>query len=111
MSGRRTTVKIQMNAQTHLTLQAWVRDRSTPGGALHAQTWQLARVLAEIEISIFERGCLSKRVTSFEHLWQHIVTLATERNEQQCRIHWRFTCADARAQMHELYPSPKIKLD
>ncbi len=64
--------------------------------------------MAEIEISIFERGCLSKRVKSFDHLWQHIVTLATERNTQQCRIHWRFTCADARAQMHELYPSFKL---
>jgi hypothetical protein len=67
--------------------------------------------MAEIEISIFERGCLSKRVKSLDHLWQHIVTLATERNAQQARIHWRFTCADARAQMHDLYPSPKIKLD
>ena len=67
--------------------------------------------MAEIEISIFERGCLSKRVKSLDHLWQHIVTLATERNAQQARIHWRFTCADARAQMQDLYPSPKIKLD
>ena len=65
--------------------------------------------MAEIEISIFERGCLSKRVKSFDHLWQHIVILATERNAGHCRIHWRFTCADARAQMHDLYPSPKIK--
>lgn len=67
--------------------------------------------MAEIEISIFERGCLSKRVKSLEHLWQHIVTLAAERNTQGCRIHWRFPCADARAQMHDLYPSPKLKLD
>jgi hypothetical protein len=67
--------------------------------------------MAEIEISIFERGCLSKRVKGFDHLWQHIVTLATERNTHRCQIHWRFTCADARAQMHDLYPSPKIKLD
>jgi hypothetical protein len=65
--------------------------------------------MAEIEISIFERGCLSKRVKNLDHLWQHMVTLATERNIQRCRIHWRFTCADA--QMHDLYPSPKFKLD
>jgi len=31
---------------------------------------------------------------------------ASERNEQRCRIHWCFSCADARAQMHDLYPSP-----
>jgi hypothetical protein len=67
--------------------------------------------MAEIEISIFERGCLSKRVTSFDELWQHIVARASECNEQLRQIHWRFTCADARAQMHDLYPSPKFKLD
>jgi len=67
--------------------------------------------MAEIEISIFERSCLSKRVKSFEHLWQHIETLAVERNATRAQIHWRFTCADARAQMHDLYPSPKFKLD
>jgi hypothetical protein len=67
--------------------------------------------MAEIEISIFERGCLSRRVKSFDHLWQHIVTLATERNAHLSRIQWRFTCADARDQMQDLSPAPKIKLN
>jgi len=67
--------------------------------------------MAEIEISIFERGCLTKRVKSLDHLWQHVEALCDERNEAQTQIHWRFTCADARAQMHDLYPVPKIKLD
>ncbi len=67
--------------------------------------------MAEIEISIFERGCLSKRVSSVEQMWQYIQTLASERNAHRCHIQWRFTCADARAQMHDLYPSPKLKLD
>jgi hypothetical protein len=67
--------------------------------------------MAEIEISIFERNCLSKRVKSFDHLWQHIEALTQERNTARTQIHWRFTCADARAQMHDLYPSPKFKLD
>jgi len=67
--------------------------------------------MAEIEINIFERGCLSKRVKSFDHLWQYIVTVATEHNTQHCRIHLRLTYADARAQMHDLYPSLKFKLD
>lgn len=67
--------------------------------------------MAEIEISIFERSCLSKRVKSFDELWHHIETLTQERNAAGAQIHWRFTCADARAQMHDLYPRPKIKLD
>ncbi len=32
MPGRRTALKIHMNAQMRLTLQAWVRHRKTPGG-------------------------------------------------------------------------------
>jgi hypothetical protein len=32
MSGRRTKLKIQMNAQTRLSLQAWLRHRKAPGG-------------------------------------------------------------------------------
>lgn len=67
--------------------------------------------MAEIEISIFERACLSKRVKDFDQLWQHIEALVDERNGRCAQIHWRFTCADARAQMHDLYPSPKIKMD
>lgn len=67
--------------------------------------------MAEIEISIFERGCLSKRVKNLDQLWQHIETLAAERNTARAQIHWRFSCDDARTKMHDLYPSPKFKLD
>lgn len=67
--------------------------------------------MAEIEISIFERSCLSKRVRDIDQLWQHIEALTSSRNARRAQMHWRFTCADARAQMHDLYPSPKIKMD
>jgi len=46
-----------------------------------------------------------------ERMWQHIVALASEHNAHRCRIHWLFTCADARSQMQDLYPSPKFELD
>jgi len=48
--------------------------------------------MAEIEISIFARGCLSRRVKSMQDLRQRIVTLESERNTQHCTISWRFTC-------------------
>ncbi|SRR5579885_81102 len=47
--------------------------------------------MAEIEISIFERACLGRRVESVEQLWQRIGAVETDRNARQCRIHWRFT--------------------
>ena len=61
--------------------------------------------MAEIEISIFARGCLSRRVASMQDLRQRIAILETERNTQRCTISWRFTCTDARVKLHHLYPT------
>ena len=44
---------------------------------------------------------------SQEQMWQHMGALAQERHARRCQIHWRFTCKDARAHMHDLSPSPK----
>jgi hypothetical protein len=67
--------------------------------------------LAEIEVSMLERGRLSKRVTRFDHLRQHIEALARERNARGCQIHWHFPCANALAQTHSVYPLQKSKED
>jgi hypothetical protein len=63
--------------------------------------------MAEIEISIFARGCLSRRVESMQDLRQRIATLEAERNAQRCTISWRFTANDARDKLHDLYPALK----
>ena len=67
--------------------------------------------MAEIEISIFARGCLSRRIESMQDLRQRIVTLEAERNTQHCTISWRFTSNDARSKLHDLYPVINNKLD
>src|SRR5258708_1992708 len=67
--------------------------------------------MAEIEISIFARGCLSRRVASMQDLHQRIATLEAERNAQRCTISWRFTSNDARDKLHDLYPIVKNNLD
>nr|WP_236038177.1 IS630 family transposase [Ktedonobacter robiniae] len=67
--------------------------------------------MAEIEIGIFTRGCLSRRVQSLSELRQRIATLESERNAQRCTISWRFTCNDARDKLHDLYPVINNKLD
>jgi hypothetical protein len=67
--------------------------------------------MAEIEISIFARGCLSRRVASMPDLRQRIATLEAERNAKPCTITWRFTSHDARDKLHDLYPVIKNKLD
>ncbi len=60
--------------------------------------------MAEIEIGIFERGCLRRRVPSLEILRQRVTALQTERNLAHATIAWRFTTTDARAKLARLYP-------
>ena len=67
--------------------------------------------MAEIEISIFARGCFSRRVESMQDLRQRIATLEAERNAKLCTISWRFTSNDARSKLHDLYPVVNNNLD
>lgn len=60
--------------------------------------------MAEIEIGIFEGGCLRKRVPSLTVLRQRIVALEAERNAAKATINWRFTTGDARVRLARLYP-------
>lgn len=60
--------------------------------------------MAEIEIGIFERGCLAKRVDSIAELTQRVAALEAERNAAQAIINWRFTAEDARLKLTRLYP-------
>jgi hypothetical protein len=60
--------------------------------------------MAEIEIGIFERGCLGKRVASVDILRRRVAALEAERNAAHATIDWRFTTTDARAKLARLYP-------
>jgi len=60
--------------------------------------------MAEIEIGVFERGCLRRRVPSLEVLQQRVAALETERNTAQATINWRFSTGDARIRLTRLYP-------
>ena len=60
--------------------------------------------MAEIEIGIFERGCLGKRVSSFTVLQRRVAALETERNAARASIDWRFTTGEDRVTLTRLYP-------
>ncbi len=60
--------------------------------------------MAEIEIGIFERGCLQRRVPSLDALQRQVMALETERNAAYASIDWRFTTGDARIRLARLYP-------
>jgi hypothetical protein len=60
--------------------------------------------MAEIEIGLFERGCLRRRVPSLDVLRQRVAALEAERNTAQATLNWRFTTGDARVRLARLYP-------
>ena len=60
--------------------------------------------MAEIEISIIERGCLSRPVGDVPILHHRVAALEAERNAQRRTIHWQFSVLDARLKLHALYP-------
>jgi hypothetical protein len=60
--------------------------------------------MAEIEIGIFERGCLRRRVPSLMVLRQRVAALEAERNAAHATIDWRFNTGDARVRLAHLYP-------
>jgi hypothetical protein len=59
---------------------------------------------AEIEISVFERGCLSRPVGDLATLERRVGTLEAERNARQATIDWQFTTRQARVKLKKLYP-------
>ncbi len=61
--------------------------------------------MAEIELSVLTRGCLSRRIADQETLKQEIQAWQTQRNEKQANISWRFTTDEARIKLKRLYPS------
>ena len=61
--------------------------------------------MAEIELSVLSRQCLSRRIPNIEHVRQEINAWEAVRNDERVQIHWRFTTTDARAKLHRLYPA------
>ncbi len=61
--------------------------------------------MAELEFSVFERQCLSRRIGDESTLVQEVTALETERNTAQATVAWHFTIQKARTKLHRLYPS------
>ena len=61
--------------------------------------------IAEIELSVFSRQCLDRRIGDEETLKSEIKKLEEARNAACAKIEWRFTSEDARRKLHRLYPS------
>jgi len=61
--------------------------------------------MAEIEFSVLNRLCLSRRIPDEETLQREVKALELERNQRQATVNWQFTSPDARIKLKSLYPS------
>jgi hypothetical protein len=60
--------------------------------------------MAEIEIGVLSRQCLSKYIESKERMIAEIAAWEQQRNEVDATVDWQFTAADARIKLKKLYP-------
>ena len=61
--------------------------------------------MAEIELAALAKQCLGRRIASREELETGVAAWEEDRNERMTSVKWRFTTAEARIKLHQLYPS------
>ena len=61
--------------------------------------------MAEIEFSVLSRQCLDQRIPDEPTLVGEIAAWEENRNNNETKVHWRFTTQDARIKLKKLYPS------
>jgi hypothetical protein len=61
--------------------------------------------MAEIELSVLSKQCLSRRLPSEWDLTTEIVAWEEARNQKQAKIRWNFTVDDAHKVFKEYYPT------
>ncbi len=64
--------------------------------------------MAEIELGILARQCLSRRIDSMEKLKNEVAAWQMIRNAADVKVNWRFTTEDARIKLKKLYPSIEV---
>ena len=64
--------------------------------------------MAEIELGILGRQCLSRRMATVDDLRREAKAWETARNAAQVKVNWQFTTADARIKLNKLYPSLEV---
>lgn len=64
--------------------------------------------MAEIELGILARQCLSRRIDNMEQLKDEVAAWQVIRNTAEAKVNWRFTTKDARIKLKKLYPSIEV---
>jgi hypothetical protein len=61
--------------------------------------------MAEIELGVLIRQCLSRRIAEKAVLEREVNAWQNDRNTKVVKVDWRFTTANARIKLKQLYPS------
>jgi hypothetical protein len=61
--------------------------------------------LAESELGVPSRQCLSRRIADKAALEREVAAWAARRNQHNVKANWHFTHADARVKLNSLYPA------
>lgn len=61
--------------------------------------------IAEIELNVMTRQCLSRRVETIDKLSSELAAWEKERNELGAKVNWQFRTKDARVKLISLYPN------
>ena len=65
--------------------------------------------IAEIELSVFTKQCLNRRIPDLETLRRKATAQAERRNAEQVCVDWQFTTDQARIKLKRLYPQYQTK--
>lgn len=63
--------------------------------------------IAEIELSVFTKQCLDRRIADIDTLRREATAWADRRNAARAVVDWQFTTDDARIKLKRLYPQLK----
>lgn len=61
--------------------------------------------MAEIELSVLTRQCLSRRIDDIEEVRKEVKAWVNARNNKNAKVNWQFTTEDARIKLARLYPT------
>ena len=64
--------------------------------------------MAEIELGILGRQCLSRRIDNVDELRAETAAWNTDRNAAEVKVNWQFTTEGARIKLKRLYPSIEV---
>jgi recombinational DNA repair ATPase RecF len=67
--------------------------------ALEHEKWM---DISEIELSVLARQCMNHRIETIEPLRDEVQSWKLDKNNQQTKVSWQFTCAIARGNF-EIY--------